>query len=109
MTKIHIFRKNKDIIKYVVEGHTGFAEEGEDIVCSAISSLAMHTLNGLTDVVGIAVGYEMREAYLEVILPEPLSAEEKSYSKVLLDSLYLSLTNLEKQYGKYITITELEV
>ncbi len=109
MTRIHIYRKNEDIVKYIVEGHTGFAESGEDIVCAAVSALAMHTLNGLTDVVGVSVGFEVREAYLECVLPADLSGGERTKANVLLNSLYLSLKNLEKQYTKYITITELEV
>ncbi len=109
MTRIHIYRKNEDIVKYIVEGHTGFAESGEDIVCAAVSALAMHTLNGLTDIVGVSVGFEVREAYLECVLPVDISREERTKANVLLDALYLSLKNLEKQYTKYITITELEV
>ena len=109
MTNITFYRKNKDIVKYIVDGHAEYSEKGEDIVCAAISALSMHTLNGLSDVVGISVGFEVREAYLECILPDNLSTEVAKSAKVLLDALYLSLDNLQKQYGKYITITELEV
>ena len=109
MTNITFYRKNKDIVKYIVDGHAEYSEKGEDIVCAAISALSMHTLNGLTDVAGICVGFEVREAYVECVLPENLSNEEAKDAKVLLDALYLSLDNLQKQYGKYITITELEV
>ena len=109
MTKINIYRKGKDIVKYTVSGHTEFANAGEDIVCAAISALAMNALNGLTDVVGLLVGYEVRDGYLECILPENLSEEERKSANVLLDSLVLSFENLKKQYGKYITIRKLEV
>ena len=109
MTSITIKRKHKDIIGYTVEGHTGFGTEGEDIVCAAVSSLSTATLNGLTDVVGLTVGYEVREAYLTCILPDTMSEKEAAGAKVLLNTMYLSLKDLEEQYGKYITITELEV
>lgn len=109
MTNICIYRKNKDIVKYTVSGHTGFEAAGEDIVCAAVSALATSALNGITDVVGITAGYEVREAYLECILPETLSETERYGAKVLLETLYLSLKDLEKQYREYITITELEV
>lgn len=109
MTKINIYRNGKDIVKYTVSGHTGYKDQGEDIVCAAISALSMNALNGLTDVAKIQVGYEVRDGYLECILPAELSAEERKSANVLLDSLVLSFENLEKQYGKYITIIELEV
>ena len=109
MTNITFYRKNKDIVKFIAEDHAEFAEEGADIVCAAVSALTMHTLNALTDVVGISVGFEVREAYLECILPAELAEEDAKGAKVLLDALYLSLDNLQKQYETYITITELEV
>ena len=98
MTNITFYRKNKDIIKFVAEDHAEYAEEGADIICAAISALTMHTLNALTDVVRIQVGFEMRDAYLECILPSDLSEEDAKSAKVLMEALYLSLDNLKKQY-----------
>ncbi len=109
MTNITFYRKDKDIVKFIVQDHVEYAEQGADIICAAVSVLTMHTLNGLTDVLGIVVGYEVREAYLECILPSELSDEDAKSAKVLMDALYLSLDNLQKQYETYITITELEV
>ncbi len=109
MTRICVYRKNKDITGYTVSGHTGFANEGEDIVCSAVSSLAMATLNGLTDVVKINVGYEVSEAFLECVLPDDLSGEDRKSADILLNTFILSVKDLEKQYKEYITIDELEV
>ena len=109
MTNICVYRKNKDIVKYTVSGHTGFGESGEDIVCAAVSTITTAVLNGLTDVVGIAVGYEVREAYLECVLPDELSDDMRRSADVLLNTMFLSLKDLEEQYGDYITITELEV
>ena len=109
MTEINIYRKGKDIVKYLVDGHTDYKDQGEDILCAAVSALSMNALNGLTDVIGIQVGYEVRDGYLECILPEELSEEERKSANVLLEALVLSFENLEEQYGKYITIRKLEV
>ena len=97
MTKISVYKKGSHIAGYVVEGHTGYAEEGSDIVCAAVSTVATHTLNGLTEVVKIPVGYEVRDAYLECIVPDNLSEEAKNtfsiidiltIEKVFLQNLY---------------------
>ncbi|MBO5929658.1 MAG: ribosomal-processing cysteine protease Prp [Clostridia bacterium] len=109
MTEICVYRKGQTIVKYTLRGHTGYAEQGEDIVCAAVSAVSMATLNGLTDVIAIPVGYEMAEGYLECILPDSLSEEERHDADVLLHTMVLSLKNLEEQYGEYITIMELEV
>lgn len=109
MTKICVYRNKKDIVKYTVSGHTEFSEAGSDVVCAAISTLAYTTLNGLTDVVKIHVGYQIADGYLECILPKELSKEERTQANVLLETFYLSAKNLKEQYDEYITIMELEV
>lgn len=109
MTNICVYRKGNHIVKYTVEGHTGYAESGSDIVCAAISTIATHTLNGLSDVVNISVGYEVCDAYFECIVPDSLSEEERKQSDVLLDAMYLTFKDLEEQYKEYITIIDMEV
>lgn len=110
MTEI-AFKKNKaeDWVGYVVSGHTGYAEAGEDIVCAAVSTAATMCLNGITEVLGAEVGYEVGEAYLECVLPEKMPEKTRDGCRLLIDTLYLTLEDLKKQYGKHITITVLEV
>ena len=109
MTKICVYKKGKSIVGYKVDGHAGYADEGSDIVCAAISTVATHTLNGLTDVVKIPVGYEVEDAYLECIVPEDISEEKRKQSDILLEAMYLTFKNLEEQYKEYITIIDMEV
>ena len=109
MTKISVYKKGNHIVKYTVEGHTGYKEQGSDIVCAAISTIATHTLNGLTDVVDICVGYEVDDAYFECIVPDELSEEERKQADILLDTMYLTFKDLEEQYKEYITIIDMEV
>ena len=40
MTNIQIQKQNGSIIGFIVSGHSGYAEEGADIVCASISSFA---------------------------------------------------------------------
>ena len=52
MTRITLFRSRSHAIGFEAEGHTGYAEEGSDIVCAAVSTavkFAEHTIN---DVLG---------------------------------------------------------
>ena len=109
MTKICVYKKGKNIVKYTVEGHTGYSEEGTDIVCAAISTVATHTLNGLTDVLDLPVGYEISDAYFECIVPDEISEEKRKQADILLQSMYLTFKNLEEQYKEYITIIDMEV
>ena len=38
------------IVGFEILGHSGYAESGKDIVCSAVSSAAYMTENNITDV-----------------------------------------------------------
>ena len=46
MTKVEIFRKNGSIVGYKASGHSGYSEQGSDIICSAISTSLQMTLAG---------------------------------------------------------------
>ena len=39
-------RADGTLIGYRAQGHTGYAEAGQDIVCAAVSALTQSTLNG---------------------------------------------------------------
>ncbi len=109
MTSVNIYRdKNKNIVKFVVEGHANASDEN-DIVCAAISSVTHLTLNGIENVLNINVGYEVDNGYLFFVLPDDLSDEERKNANILLNSMYLFLENLEEQYSDNITVCELEV
>ena len=50
MTEIKIFRNcSGSIVKAELSGHTGYGEEGSDIVCAAVTSAVSLTCNTITD------------------------------------------------------------
>ncbi len=110
MTQIEIYRNSRgEIVKYLVAGHTGYGESGTDIVCASVTTAALTALNGLTEIVGIPVGYEVREGYLECVLPEQMEDAARRGANLLLESMCLTLRELARQYEDYISIAELEV
>ena len=109
MTEIKFSRnKSGDIVKFVMNGHSEFSE-GEDIVCSAISSVSFATLNGIEKILKVPFGYEKDDGYLYFVLPDELKNDLREKVNILLDSMFLFLKDLEEQYGDYVNIIELEV
>ena len=45
MTKIVFFRSDGIFYGFEEQGHTGYGEEGDDILCSAISAMTMFLIN----------------------------------------------------------------
>ena len=84
---------------FTCNGHAGFADYGEDIVCAAISVLVINTINSLEQITGEKMQVETDEDAGTIrcrFVNQPL----KETSKALMDSLVLGLTQIEKQYGK---------
>ena len=47
MIKVSINKNNNEINHIAISGHSGYAERGYDIVCSAVSSIVTTTINGI--------------------------------------------------------------
>ena len=103
MLTVVFIERNGEKAGFSCEGHAGYAQEGEDIVCSAVSALTFNTANSIEAFTDDPLIVEHSEdgGYLSVLLKETISDR----SKVLLDSLELGLKMIEETYGNdYLTI-----
>ncbi|QGU95535.1 ribosomal-processing cysteine protease Prp [Clostridium bovifaecis] len=108
MTSVIFKKKDEYLISFRIEGHSGFDEEGEDIVCSAISMISQTTLIGILEVLKIDVEYYIEDGFLNLSL-EKKSMGEIEKSQVLLQTMLLGLRNIEITYGDYINVKVEEV
>ncbi len=110
MTNIKIYKNaSGSVVRGELCGHTGYGEEGEDIVCSAVSSAVSMALIGIEKVLGLSVGYEMGDGYLYFVLPDDLKDFERKNTDILLFAMLAFLNQLCVQYPQNVAITELEV
>ena len=61
MINLTILKSNDAITTIQAKGHSGYAVAGQDIVCSAVSTIMQTTLNGLLEVVKADVDYQIDE------------------------------------------------
>lgn len=105
MTKIKFTKNNGFIVKMQIEGHTGYAEYGQDILCSAISSLSQAVVLGLKQVVKCNINYktEYKKGFLMVELVKP---DEKvlNQSKILFDTACMAFEDLQIENEKYMKV-----
>lgn len=108
MINVTIVKKNQRIITIEATGHSGYAESGSDIVCSAVSTLTQSLINGLIEVVGVTPSYTIDEEipHLSVTLPSGLDKDKQSKADVLMRTTYLGIKNVADGYRKYISIKE---
>lgn len=88
-------------------GHSGYAESGKDIVCSAVSSLMQSLAVGLTDVVNIPTNIKVDEEYAHMHISLRNKEDMKmSQAQILMHTTALSLRAVADGYTKYIKIKE---
>jgi len=95
MTRITFYTDpDGEITGFRAEGHAGFAEAGEDIVCAAITALINNTVNSINELTEseALTDIDEEEAYIDVSFFEPPCKE----AKLFLRSLALGLTNMEE-------------
>ncbi len=100
MTKITFYRTAAgDYAGFTCDGHAGYAEAGEDIVCAAVSVLVINTINSLEEITGEPMQVDTDEE-AGVIRCSFTRGPLRETSRTLMDSLVLGLTHIEKEYGK---------
>ena len=110
MTKIKFFKNNDIFTGFEISGHSGYAEEGKDIVCASISSISQSCALGLKKVLNINIEMKINEnrGYLKIELPNNLNKDLIDKSQILLNTMYLSIEDLLSGYSKYISMEVIE-
>ncbi len=93
------------ITAFQINGHAGYGEPGEDIVCAAVSAISIGMVNAVEAVLGIRLPAEVKEdGSLRCRLP--LIADEATCGKVqlLLEAMVAALQSVEAEYGQYVQI-----
>ena len=99
-------RPDGALMGYRSEGHTGYAEAGEDIVCAAVSALTQSTLNGLKNVLKAPVMFDIDDAaaILEARLTPEASEAQVRQAQLLLETLLQGLQAIERSYPRNVRI-----
>jgi hypothetical protein len=81
----------------IVSGHAGYDESGKDIVCAAVSSTVLTTINACISVdkdsVNVTEGEELK---IEILKHDNVD--------VLINNMINMLYELENDYSKYIKV-----
>ena len=110
MTTITFHSEGNRIIGFDSQGHSGYAEEGADIVCAAISSTISLVDVTINDVLGLAASVKVRESDTTISfrLPGSLGPTAESACQALLTGLMVYFTELHDEYPENIEVLEEE-
>ena len=99
MIKIKVNKDNENYKSISIKGHAGYAENGYDIVCASVSSIAITTINAIISIDKDSIVYSEEDGLIELGILKSSDIINK-----LLDNMMNMLEELKEQYEKYIEI-----
>ncbi len=111
MTKIVFYRSDGIFYGFEEQGHTGYGEEGDDILCAALSAMTMFLINTVEVAYDSSIDYEIDDNTTTIrvraraALPEFEGDDSKRYavSGIFL-GYYQQLTDMLEEYGDYLDV-----
>ena len=110
MTTVTFQTEGSRIVGFEVKGHSGYAPEGEDIVCAAITSAVRLTECAVNDVLGLGAAVKVKEkdASISLKLPGALGQTNEATCQALMTALMVYFTTLHEEYPDNIIVVEEE-
>ncbi len=115
MTTVIFYKANGVYYGFEEQGHTGFAESGEDILCSALSSMTMLIINAIEVSYACDVEYTIDEKTTDIrviaksALPKYEKDEKKQFAvSGLIQAYFFQLMDLVEEYYEYLDVREVE-
>ena len=116
MTKVVFLKSGGVFCGFEEHGHTGYGEEGNDILCAAISSMTMLIINAIEVAYASDVDYTVDEqtADIKVVAKGALAKYEKDEKKRyaiagLITAYYYQLNDLTEEYYDFLEVEEKEI
>ncbi len=115
MTKIIFYKSNGTFYGFEEQGHTGYGEAGDDILCSALSAMTMLIINTVEVAYASDVEYDISEDDTKITvrskaaLPEFEEDERKRYAvSGIFMSYFYQLNDMVEEYYKYLEVDVIE-
>ena len=99
MIKITVMKHAGEYRGFVISGHAGYAEEGYDIICSAVSALSVTTVNAIDSLAHVYVETEQEDGYISCQFPKGIDSK----GTLLMDAMILGMQQIRESYGKRYT------
>jgi uncharacterized protein YsxB (DUF464 family) len=106
MTVLKIYRNGKLFTGFECKGHSGYAEEGADIVCAAISTAVQYCINcgEKIDRIPLQISVDQEEAMIRCLSKKP-NAQFSKHIEILVELG----ESIAKDYAMYFNLEIMEV
>ena len=94
------------ITGFSVSGHSGYAEQGADIVCAAVSAVVTMAEATINDVCGAKAKVRVKDEQARITLTLPASCDEEDTVQAVLAGMMVTLISLQEDYPDFIEVLE---
>ena len=115
MTTVIFYKTNGFYYGFEEQGHTGYGESGDDVLCAALSSMTMFLINAIEVSYACDVDYKIDEKSTDIrviaksALPKYEKDEKKQYAvSGLIQAYFFQLMDLVEDYYEFIDVREIE-
>jgi len=103
LVEVHLREDSRGrLSSFFATGHAGWADDGKDIVCAAVSTLLQSAWLGLSEVAGVDVEGSKAKGTLELRWPD--SAREDVAARAIVDTAARSVERIAAQYPKNVRV-----
>ena len=108
MTTVTFHSEGSRLTGFDMKGHSGYAPQGEDIVCAALTSAVRLTECAVNDVLGLEASVKVREkdASISLKIPNGLGQTNEKLCQTLLAALLVHCVTLAEEYPDNISFME---
>ena len=115
MTTVTFYKADGFYYGFEEQGHTGFGEAGDDVLCAALSAMTMLIINTVEVSFASDVDYQIDDKTTDVklivksALPKYEKDEKKQYAvSGLIQAYFFQLMDLVEEYYDYLDVKEIE-
>ena len=115
MTTITFYKAGGFFYGFEEQGHTGYGESGDDVLCAALSSMTMLIINTIEVSYACSVDYQIDEKTTDIkliaksALPKYEKDEKKQFAvSGLIQAYFFQLMDLVEEYYDYLDVKEIE-
>ena len=115
MTTVIFYKTDGYYYGFEEQGHTGYGESGDDVLCAALSSMTMLLINAIEVSYASDVNYSIDEATTDIkvivnsALPKYEKDEKKQYAvQGLIQAYFFQLMDLVEEYHEFLDVKEIE-
>ena len=88
-----------------ITGHAKIGENGFDVVCASVSTLATNFVNSIEKFAGYEPILQLNEdedGYLMVEIPKDIPSHQREMTPLFFDSFFLGMANLSEDSSEFV-------